>query len=134
LTIESDILTTYRTIAVVGLSSDPAKPSNSVSAYMKAQGYRIIPVNPDEEEVFGEKAYPNLASVPEPVTFVNVFRRPQFCAEVARDAVAVGAKVLWLQLGITSPEARRIAEEAGMTYVEDRCVLVEHRRLARMRS
>lgn len=134
MTIESDILTTYRTIAVVGLSSDPAKPSNSVSAYMKAQGYRIIPVNPDEEEVFGEKAYPNLASVPEPVTFVNVFRRPQFCAEVARDAVAVGAKVLWLQLGITSPEARRIAEEAGMTYVEDRCVLVEHRRLARMRS
>jgi predicted CoA-binding protein len=130
LSVEADILRRYRTIAVVGLSSDPSKPSNSVSAYMQSQGYRIIPVNPDETEVLGERAYPDLASVPEPVEFVNVFRRPQFCADVARDAAQVGAKALWLQLGIASAEARRIAEEAGMTYVEDRCVLVEHRRMA----
>jgi predicted CoA-binding protein len=129
MSVETEILQKYHTIAVVGLSSDPSKPSNSVSAYMMSQGYRIIPINPDEDEVFGQKAYPDLASVPEPVEFVDVFRRPQFCADVARDAVAAGAKVIWLQLGITSPEARRIAEEAGVTYVEDRCVLVEHRRV-----
>lgn len=131
MSLEADILTTYRTIAVVGLSSDPSRPSHRVSAYMQAHGYRIIPINPDETEVLGERAYPDLASVPEPVEFVNVFRRPAFCADVARDAVAVGAKALWLQLGITSPEARRIAEAAGIAYVEDRCVLVEHRQMLR---
>ncbi len=130
MSVESDILRRYHTIAVVGLSSDPAKPSNGVSQYMASQGYRLIPINPDEEEVFGVKAYPDLASVPEPVEFVNVFRRPQFCADVARDAVKAGAKAIWLQSGIRSPEARRIAEEAGLTYVEDRCVMVEHRRSA----
>lgn len=130
MSLESDILTKYRTIAVVGLSSDPSKPSNSVSAYMQSQGYRIIPVNPDETEVLGERAYPNLSSIPEPVAFVNVFRRPRFCADVAREAAQVGAKALWLQLGIASPDARKIAEDAGMDYVEDRCVLVEHRRMA----
>lgn len=128
MTIEKDILTTYRTIAVVGLTSNPAKPSNWVSEYMMEQGYRIIPINPDEQEVFGQKCYPNLAAVPEPVEFVNVFRRPEFCADVARDAVAAGAKAIWLQQGITSAEARRIAAEAGMTYIENRCVMSEHRR------
>lgn len=125
---ETEILTAYHTIAVVGLSSDPATPSNDVSAYMQAQGYRIIPINPNESEVLGEKAYPDLASVPDPVEFVDVFRRAEACAQVARDAAAAGAKAIWLQLGIRSDEARRIAEAAGMTYVEDRCVLVEHRR------
>ena len=125
---EHEILATYHTIAVVGLTSNQTKPSHYVSDYMRHQGYRIIPVNPDEAEVFGLKAYPDLASVPEPVEFVDVFRRPVFCPEVARDAVAAGAKVLWLQSGISSPEARRIAELAGLTYVEDRCVMVEHRR------
>lgn len=128
MSIEAEILRRYHTIAVVGLTSDPTKPSNSVSAYMRAQGYRIIPVNPNETEVFGLRCYPDLASVPEPVEFVDVYRRPEYCADVAREAVAVGAKVLWLQLGIVSAEARRIAEEAGLTYIEDRCVLVEHRR------
>ncbi|MHB8577664.1 MAG: CoA-binding protein [Dehalococcoidia bacterium] len=127
ISIEAEILRTYHTIAVVGLSSDPSKPSNGVSQYMLNQGYRLIPVNPDEAEVFGLKAYPDLASVPEPVEFVNVFRRPRFCAEVAREAVAAGAKAIWLQSGIRSEEARRIAERAGLTYVEDRCVMVEHR-------
>ena len=127
MSVEGDLLRQYHTLVVVGLSSDPAKPSNSVSEYMLSQGYRIIPVNPDEDEVFGLKAYPDIASVPGPIDFVNVFRRPQFCADVARDAVKAGAKVIWLQLGIRSPEARQIAEEAGLTYVEDRCVLIEHR-------
>jgi predicted CoA-binding protein len=128
--IEQDVLQQYRTIAVVGLTSNPDRPSHSVSDYMRRHGYRIIPVNPDESEVFGEKAYPDLASIPEPVEFVDVFRRPEFCADVARQAVAKGAKVLWLQLGIRSPEARAIAEAAGLTYIEDRCVLIEHQRLS----
>src|SRR4051794_33165425 len=80
--VEQDVLRTYRTIAVVGLNSDPDRPSHWVSDYMRHQGYRIIPVNPDETEVFGQKAYPDLQSVPEPVDFVDVFRRPQFCAEI----------------------------------------------------
>ena len=128
---ERDILTSYRTIVVVGLAADPSRPSHYVSEYMQRQGYRIIPVNPEIQEALGERCYPDLASVPEPVEFVNVFRRPQFCADVARDAVAVGAKAVWLQQGIFSDEARRIAEEAGLAYVEDRCVMVEHRRIGR---
>ena len=125
---EKDILSRYHTIAVVGLTSNPEKPANWVSEYMMEQGYRIIPVNPDEQEVFGLTCYPNLSSIPESVEFVNVFRRPQFCADVAREAAAVGAKALWLQQGIVSEEARRIAEEAGIEYVENRCVMSEHRR------
>lgn len=135
MTIEREILTRFATIVVVGLSADPMRPSYRVSAYMQRQGYRIIPVNPHEREVLGEPCYPDLASVPGPVEFVNVFRRPEFCAQVAREAVAAGARALWLQEGIISPEARRIAEAAGLLYVEDRCVMVEHRRhgLGRMR-
>lgn len=127
--IEREILARFPTIVVVGLSADPTRPSYRVSAYMQRQGYRIIPVNPSEREVLGERCYPNLAAVPQPVEFVNVFRRAEFCPQVAREAVAAGARALWLQLGIVSPEARHIAEAAGLLYVEDRCVMVEHRRL-----
>jgi uncharacterized protein len=128
MSVEREVLQTYRTIVVVGASSIEAKPSHWVSEYMIDQGYRVIPVNPEESEVFGVPCYPDLASVPEPVEFVNVFRRPQYCADVVRDAIAVGAKVVWLQLGIVSEEARRLAEAAGITFVQDRCVLQEHRR------
>lgn len=128
MSIEREILTCFATIVVVGLSADPTRPSYRVSAYMRCQGYRIIPVNPEAREVLGERCYPDLASVPGPVEFVNVFRRAEFCPQVAREAVAVGARALWLQLGIVSPEARAIAEAAGLLYVEDRCVMVEHRR------
>ena len=124
----ADILRSYTTIVVVGLTSDPRKPAHYVSRYMMEQGYRIIPVNPQEREVFGLMCYPDIASVPEPVEFVNVFRRPEFCADVAREAMAAGARALWLQQGITNADARRIAEEAGAQYVEDACVMVEHRR------
>jgi len=125
---ERELLRRYHTIVVVGASAIPSKPSHYVSAYMQAQGYRIIPVNPEESEVLGERCYPDLASVPEPIEFVNVFRRPQFCADVARAAVEAGAKAIWLQQGIVSPEARRVAEGAGLEYVEDACVMVVHRR------
>ena len=128
MSVEREILQTYPTIAVVGASSIPEKPSHWVSEYMIEQGYRVIPVNPDETEVFGVPCYPDLASVPEPVEFVNVFRRPQYCADVVREAIAVGAKAVWLQQGIVSEEARRLAEEAGITFVQNRCVLQEHRR------
>ena len=128
MTTERDILDTYRTIVVVGASSIEEKPSHWVSEYMIAQGYRVIPVNPDETEVFGVPCYPTLAAVPEPVEFVNVFRRPEYCADVVRDAIAAGAKAVWLQQGIVSDEARRLAEDAGITFVQDRCVLQEHRR------
>jgi uncharacterized protein len=128
MSVESDVLSTYRTIVVVGASSLEEKPSHWVSEYMIEQGYRVIPVNPDETEVFGVPCHPDLASVPEPVEFVNVFRRPQYCADVVRDAIEAGAKVVWLQQGIVSDEARRLAEAAGITFIQDRCVLQEHRR------
>ena len=128
MSVEGDILRTYKTIVVVGANSNPSRPSHFVSQYMRSQGYRVIPVNPEETEVFGERCYPDLASVPEPVEFVDVFRRSEFCPDVVRDAVAAGAKAVWLQSGITSREARRLAEEAGLTYVEDRCVMAEHQR------
>ena len=120
-----------RTIAVVGLSSNPEKASNEVGAYLKEQGYRIIPVNPNETEVLGEKAYPSLQDVPEPVEFVDVFRRSEFTPAVVEDAIAVGAKVVWLQSGIISAEAEAKAKAAGLTFVQDRCVLQEHMKMRR---
>ncbi len=124
----AEILDSAKTIAVVGLSSDESKPSYGVSEYMQRKGYRIIPVNPKETEVLGEKAYARLEDIPEPVDIVNVFRRPLQTPEVAQSAVAIGAKSLWLQLGIENDEAKRIAEEGGLDVVMDRCILIEHRR------
>lgn len=118
-----------RTIAVVGASIHEHRAGHYIPRYLQSQGYRIIPVNPNYEEVLGERCYPSLHDVPETVDVVEVFRRPEFCDEVAQDAVDIGAKVLWLQLGITCDPARRIATEAGLTYVEDACMGPEHRRL-----
>ncbi len=95
---------------------------------MQRQGYRIIPVNPKETEVLGEKAYGTLQEIPEPVDLVNVFRRPAQTPEVVRSAIAIGAKAVWLQLGIANEEAQAIAEQAGLPFVQDRCLLIEHRR------
>lgn len=122
------ILDASKTIAVVGLSSDPMKPSYGVSEYMQRRGYRVIPVNPKETEVLGEKAYARLEDIPEPVDIVNVFRRPAQTPEVAASAVAIGAKALWLQSDIENEEARQIAEAGGLDVVMDRCILTEHRR------
>jgi predicted CoA-binding protein len=125
----AEILGAAQTIAVVGASPKAWRPSHGVMRYLLAQGYRCIPVRPrDCDEVLGVRCVTSLAEIDERIDLVDVFRRPEFCAEVAREAVAVGAGAVWLQSGIVSPEARRIAEEAGLRYVEDECTMVVHRR------
>ena len=119
------ILRDFRTIAVVGLSRDASKAAHAIPARMQRAGFRVIPVNPYVAEVLGEKSYPSLRDVPEPVEVVLLFRPSEQAAAVAKDAVAMGAKALWLQQGIVSAEARRLAEAAGLLYVEDRCMGVE---------
>jgi hypothetical protein len=126
-----ELLRASRTIAVVGLSSRRSRPSYGVSEYMQGAGYRIIPVNPQEEEVLGEKAYPDLASVPVPIDIVDIFRRAEFVPEIVEAAIQAGAKAVWMQEGIVHEDAARRAREAGLTVVMDRCVLKEHRRLDR---
>jgi predicted CoA-binding protein len=126
------LLLNSKVIAVVGLSANPDRASNQVAWYLHHQGYRLFGVNPacPEQELFG--GVPMLASldeVPEPIDIVDVFRRPEYTPDVARAAVAAGADALWLQLGIRNDEARAIAEEVGLTYVEDRCLKVDHARL-----
>ena len=123
------ILRTYRTITVVGASSTASKAAHSVPAHMQQHGWRIIPVNPHAEEILGEPVYRTLADVPEQIGLVDVFRPSLHTPDVARQAVAAGAEALWLQLGISSEEARSIAESAGVLYVEDRCLIIEQRRL-----
>lgn len=120
-----------RTIAVVGASNKPERAGHYIPKYLKTHGYRIVPVNPNYDEVLGEKSYPTLRDIPAEidVDVVEVFRRPEFCEDVARDAIAIGAKVLWLQLGIMCDPARKVATEGGLTYVEDACMGPEHRRL-----
>jgi len=125
------ILEECRTIAVVGLSSDPSRPSNSVSGYMRRQGYRVIPVNPNETSVFGEKAYPDLAAVPEKIDLVDVFRRWDEAGKAVDEAIAVGARAVWLQEGVIDSAAAQRAEDAGLMVVMDRCWLKEHIRANR---
>ncbi len=122
-----------RTIAVVGLSSNPLRDSFEVAEFLQAKGYRIVPVNPNETEVLGERAYPSLLDIPEDVRVdvVDVFRRAEHTPEIARQAVRIGAKVLWLQDGIVNEEARRIAEEGGLTVIMGVCIRTTSRRLER---
>jgi hypothetical protein len=119
-----------RTIAVVGASPDPDRAGNYIPAYLQERGYRIIPVNPTCEEVLGVKCYDSLEDIPEPVDCVEVFRRPGYTPDIARQAVSIGAKALWLQLGIINDEAKRIAEAGGLLFVQDECMGPQHRRLA----
>jgi len=128
------ILEDFDTVAVVGLSTDPTKAAHSVPAAMQAYGWRVIPVNPHADELLGEKVYRRLADIPEPVEVVNVFRPSAETADVVRQAAAIGAKAVWLQLGIVSAEARAIAAEHGLIYVEDRCMAVERARHALRRA
>jgi uncharacterized protein len=123
------ILRTYDTITVVGASNAPAKAAHYVPAHMQDHGWRIIPINPQADVILGESVYRSLADVPEQVGLVDVFRPSAATPDIARQAVDVGASALWLQLGIFSEEARAIAEGAGLLYVEDRCLIVEQRRL-----
>jgi uncharacterized protein len=121
------ILRTFDTITVVGASNAGEKAAHYVPAHMREHGWKIVPVNPRGGTILGEPAYQSLAEVPEP-RFVNVFRPSDRTPDIARQAVAAGASALWLQLNIASEEARRIAEEAGLLYVEDRCLIIEQRR------
>ena len=123
-----EILKKYKTIAVVGLSSNPARPSHEVSEYMQRAGYRIIPVNPNEREVLGEKSYARLEDVPEKIEIVDVFRKAEDVPPVVEGAIRVGAKVLWMQLGIENAEAAEKTRRAGLIAVEDACMFVEHRK------
>ena len=123
------ILRDCRTIAVVGVSPDWHRPSHFAAKYLQAHGYRIIPVNPMYEEVLGERCYPDLAAVPDPIDVVDCFRKPAEMPALARAAVACGAKVFWMQLGIRNDEAARIASEGGLDVVQDRCVKIEHARI-----
>jgi uncharacterized protein len=116
------------TIAIVGLSANELRPSNFVGFYLKRHGYRVIPVNPREQEILGEASYPSLSDVPEPVDIVNVFRAPDALPEIARQTVTIGAGALWTQFGVINFEGARIAEEGGVTVVMDRCLKVEHAR------
>ena len=126
----SEILQSARTIAVVGVSSKRFRPSYGVTEYLKRAGYRIIPVNPQETEVLGEKSYPDLDAVPGPVDIVDIFRRSEFVPEIVEAAIRKGAKLVWMQEGVVHEEARRRAEAAGIAVVMDHCILKEHRRLA----
>jgi predicted CoA-binding protein len=128
--VELEILRNCRVIAVVGLSSNRFRPSHEVSEYMQRVGYRIIPVNPRESEVLGEKAYARLEDIPEPVDCVNIFRRPEAVPEIVDSAIAIGARAVWMQLDITHEQAAAKARAAGLQVVEDRCLLIEHRRYA----
>lgn len=129
-----DILRFMRTIAIVGLSSNPLRASNFVGFYLQRHGYHIVPVNPAEREILGETCYPSLAAIPFPVDVVDVFRRPDALPAIAEEAARIGAKALWMQFGVISPQAADIAQRGGLKVVMDRCLKVEHaRHLGQMR-
>jgi predicted CoA-binding protein len=123
------VLQQHSRIAVVGLSADWFRPSYFAAKYMQEHGYRVIPVNPKYSEILGETCYPDLASIPHPIDIVDVFRKPADTPAIAQQAVKIGAKVLWLQLGVVNLEAHDIATQSGLTVVMDRCVKIEHARL-----
>lgn len=117
-----------KTIAIVGLSSNTLRASYFVGYYLQRHGFRVIPVNPRETEILGEKSYPSLRDVPEPIDIVNVFRAPSALPGIAKEAVEIGAKALWCQFGVINEEGAKIAEDGGLTVVMDRCIKVEHAR------
>jgi predicted CoA-binding protein len=127
-----EILKTSKTIAVVGLSSRRYRPSFGVSDYLKSAGYRIIPVNPDESEILGEKSYARLEDIPEPVDVVLVFRRSEFAPEIVESAIRIGARAIWMQEGVCHPEAAEQARRAGLMVVMNTCMLKEHIRRFRL--
>jgi predicted CoA-binding protein len=123
-----DILTKYKTIAVVGLSSNPARPSHGVAEYLQSAGYQIIPVNPNETDVLGEPSYASLDEVPQKIEIVEIFRRPEEVPPAVDAAIRAGAKVVWMQLGILNEAAAETAQAAGLTVVMDACMLIEHKK------
>jgi predicted CoA-binding protein len=129
MTQEEEILKGSKIIAIVGLSSNPDRPSNEVGRYLKAHGYSVIPVNPNEKAILGETCYPDLSSIPVKVDVVDVFRRAEDVPPIAAEAVKIGAKVLWMQEGIVSEEAAATGRQGGLTVVMDRCMKKEHQKL-----
>ena len=123
------ILMENNTIAIVGLSAKWHRPSYFVAKYLLDHGYRVVPVNPNYDEVLGQKCYPDLASIPEPIDIVDLFQRSEFAPDYARQAIDINAKVLWLQLGVVSDEARKISDQANMGFVQDKCTKIEHGRI-----
>lgn len=123
----ADLLRRSTTIAVVGLSANPLRPSHGVSAYMQSHGYRIIPVNPNIEECLGEKAYPSLVDIPEKIDIVNVFRRPEYVEEVVDQAISLKVPAVWMQEEVVHEKAAEKARKAGIFVIMDRCILKEHR-------
>lgn len=123
-----ELLKEARVIAMVGLSPDESKPSNRVAQYLTSKGYRVIPVNPGYDEILGEKSYKSLKDIPEKIDIVDIFMRPDKLLPVAQDAVAIRPRAIWLQLGIVNEDARRLVEENGISFVQDRCVKIEHAR------
>ncbi|MBI3302471.1 MAG: CoA-binding protein [Deltaproteobacteria bacterium] len=124
-----EILATPRTIAVVGCSPDPDRDSHRIAALLKAKGHRVIPVNPSCQEILGERCFASVRDILEPVEMIDVFRRPEFVDQIADEAIAAGAKILWLQLDVINEPAARKAQDAGLTVVMDRCPAIEYRRL-----
>jgi uncharacterized protein len=122
------ILRQYRTIAMVGLSANPFRPSHFAAIYMLAEGYNIIPVNPRETEILGQRCYPSLRNIPTPVEIVDIFREPSAVPPIVEDAIAIGAKVVWMQLGVINHAAAQRARAAGLEVVMDACVKIEHAR------
>ena len=127
---EKEILERYRSIAIVGLSGNPDKPSYTVGNYLKEQGYKIIPVNPGEKEILGEKSYPDLNSIPDMVEIVDIFRKPEDVPAIVREAVDIGAKVVWMQEGIVNEAAADYAGKAGLDVIMGSCIRKEHIRLS----
>jgi len=125
------ILRQYNTVAVVGLSPKPERDSHKVARYLKEQGYDIIPVNPGQKEILGSRSYPNLKAIPFPVDIVDIFRRPEAIRPIVDDAIEIGAKAIWMQLGIANNQAAEKAREAGLQVVMSKCIKVEHMNMAK---
>lgn len=125
------IFANYHTIAVVGLSDNPDRPSHSVANYLKVKGYKIIPVNPMVDEVLGEKSYASLEEIPVQVDIVDIFRRSEFVGDIVKSAIQIGAKVVWMQESVINQQAAAEAEEAGLVVVMDKCMRKEHQRLVK---
>jgi len=130
MSVEKEILNSSRVVAVVGLSPNPERPSYRVGSYLKEQGYKIIPVNPTAEEILDEVSYPDLASIPEPVDVVDIFRRSEDVPAIIEDAIRIGAKAVWMQEGVINEEAAARAKEAGLLVVMDKCMFKEHQKLS----
>ena len=128
---EATILNDYRIIAMVGLSPDSSRPSHRVAKYLINHGYRVIPVNPDAQEILGKRSYSNMSSIPEPIEIVDIFRRSEEVMPIVDEAIKIGAKVVWMQEGVINEQAALRAQDAGLMVVMDRCMLKEHKRLSK---